>query len=92
MNKKRKQEHCVREKKRIKMDLRRFVYIWENEPENAIYNRYSLHARAARNPSALKPKILKNIQTPIRLRPLSSGLKVNMEELQNIIKPGSYEL
>jgi uncharacterized protein len=89
MSKKRKQEHCIRERKQIKMDLKRYAYIWENEPKEAIYNKYSLHSRAAQHHVKIKHKIPENIQIPIRLKPLSADLRIGKEELQKITEPDS---
>ena len=45
MSKKRKIEACKWEKERIETALKRFIYVWENEPEDVYDNKYSLHAR-----------------------------------------------
>jgi radical SAM protein with 4Fe4S-binding SPASM domain len=40
----RKMENCLRERERIAADLKRFVYIWENEAASAFLHDFSLHA------------------------------------------------
>lgn len=45
MSKERKIHHCIREKKRIARDLKRYMYILENEPEVANLHKLSLRSR-----------------------------------------------
>ncbi|MBW2063187.1 MAG: radical SAM protein, partial [Deltaproteobacteria bacterium] len=45
LNKKRKAENCIQEKHDIAQDLKRFIYLLENEPKAALDNKFSLKSR-----------------------------------------------
>ena len=45
ISKKRKMEDCRIEKEIIKKSFERFVYLWLNEPNSALNNKFSLHSR-----------------------------------------------
>ena len=62
MSKKRKMEHCLRERERIAKDLRRFVHIWEQEAKYAYHDDLSLHAivRSYQQETTSRQRILKS--------------------------------
>jgi radical SAM protein with 4Fe4S-binding SPASM domain len=62
MSKKRKMEHCIRERERIAKDLGRFVHIWEQETKYVDHDDLSLHAivRCHQQETTSRKRVLKS--------------------------------
>jgi len=86
LSQKKKAENCVKEKQNIVYDLKRFIYLLENEPKSALDNKFSLTARLRRINYLKKQKKEKDqgAKGGSRLRindlPDESNLKVNKEQ------------
>ena len=76
MSKNRKMENCLRERERIAEDLKRFVYIWENEAKFAFHPDLSLQAIVRSHQGETIFKQLNSQSKRIIIKDLSGDIKI----------------